>query len=61
MTGVQAEMAVFTGVRGLAAGVCRDSGQAEPKMVAFENRSGADIESVSTGSAESHRLQAGIT
>jgi hypothetical protein len=30
-------------------------------MAAFENRGAADIESVSTGSAEIHRLQAGIT
>jgi len=30
-------------------------------MTAFENRSGADIRSVSTGSAESRHLQAGIT
>ncbi len=41
--------------------MCRDSGQAQPRMVAFENRSGAYLKYVSTGSAESRRSQAGIT
>ncbi len=30
-------------------------------MVIFENRSGVDILSVSTGSADNHHLQAGLT
>ncbi len=30
-------------------------------MAGFENRSGADMKSVSTGSAETWHLQAGIT
>ena len=41
--------------------VCGDSGQAEPKTAGFENRSGAYLKYVSTGSAGTRRLQAGIT
>ncbi|CDX30584.1 conserved hypothetical protein [Mesorhizobium sp. SOD10] len=41
----------------LAPLVYRDSGQAEPKMVAVENRSGAYFSYVSTGSAGSRHLQ----
>jgi hypothetical protein len=41
-------------------GVLR-SGQAEPKVVASENRSGAYFLYVSTGSAGSRHLQAGLT
>ena len=41
--------------------VVADSGQAEPKVVGFENRSGAYIWYVSTGSGENRRLQAGLT
>jgi len=41
--------------------VCRDSGQAESKMVGSENRSGAYFSYVSTGSAEARHLQAGLT
>jgi hypothetical protein len=39
----------------------RVSGQAESKMVGFENRSGAYLKYVSTRSAEDRHLQTGLT
>ncbi len=41
--------------------VCRDSGQAEPRVVASENRSRAYFSYVSTGSTGSRQSQAGLT
>ena len=41
--------------------MCRLIVQAEPKGVAFENRSGAYVRYVSTGSAESGGVQASLT
>jgi len=40
--------------------VCVDLAQAGAKMAVFENRSAADLMSVSTGSAEGGRLQPGM-
>ena len=41
--------------------VCEDSGQAERKTAGFENRSGAYLKYVSTGSAGNRYSQAGLT
>lgn len=45
----------------LCPGADANSGQALSKMAEFENRSGAYISYVSTGSAEHRHLQTGLT